>query len=481
MSVIQRFHLLHTNDIHSHLEQTSQVYTLVSRYRHEWESNGEPVWMLDIGDHTDRERMETEGTDGQINNRILEATQYDLITLGNNELLTFSKPQLNQLYQDAGYRVISSNVVHKETRQPPLWIHPRWIEERGGVRFGFLGATVPYPVVYDLMGWQVMEPIEALERQVKQLKGQVDVLIILSHLGLPSDRMMAEKIEGIDLILGAHTHHLLEVPEQIGDTWIAGAGKFGRYVGHIWIDYDQTKGQIEQVHGECFPTAEELPSSRIDELISEERRRAKNVLSKRITELAIPLVVNYYEESPLGNLLADSLRQWTKADIAIVNSGQLLGSLPMGPVTLEQLHQICPHPINPVLLRIQGREIYHALEDSCLQEIVEKEVYGFGFRGKNLGSLCVSGMTIVYDPESKPRRKICSVQINGKHLAEDEEIIIATVDMFTFGAGYSQFKKGQVIRYFLPEFLRDLLAWRLQQTNAISQAVQNRWQTAKDV
>lgn len=480
MSAIQRFHFLHTNDIHSHLEQTSQVYTLVSRLRNQWESDGEPVWLLDIGDHADRERMETEGTDGRVNHRILEATQYDLVTLGNNELLTFSQKQLEQLYKDASYKVISSNVLHKETGHPLKWLLPRYVEEREGVRFGFLGATIPYPVVYDLMGWDVMDPLEVLQRQVRILRSQVDVLVVLSHLGLSYDRAIAEKIEGIDLIFGAHTHHLLEAPERIGDTWIAGAGKFGYYVGHILIDYHREKGQVVQIKGECFPTMDELPAETIKALVAEEKKRAKEALSVCVAELVQPLVVKKDQESPFGNLLADSLRAWTKANIAIVNSGQLLGSLPTGPVSLEQLHQICPHPINPVLLRIQGKEIYQALEDSCIEEIVEKEVYGFGFRGKNLGSLCVSGMTVVYHQGSKPRKKIRSVCIQGHQLAEDEEILIATIDMFTFGAGYPQFKKGKVIQYFLPEFLRDLLAWRLQQPNAVAQAFQKRWQRSMD-
>lgn len=52
------------------------------------------------------------------------------------------------------------------------------------------------------------------------------------------DRMMAEQVDGIDLILGGHTHHLLEEPERINGTMICAAGKFGQYVGEIHIEFD---------------------------------------------------------------------------------------------------------------------------------------------------------------------------------------------------------------------------------------------------
>lgn len=83
------------------------------------------------------------------------------------------------------------------------------------------------------MGWDVMDPEEALREECRLLAPQVDLVIILSHLGLPADRALAEKLEGVHAILGGHTHHMLETPLLINGTAVCGAGKFGRYVGRL--------------------------------------------------------------------------------------------------------------------------------------------------------------------------------------------------------------------------------------------------------
>ncbi|SEN72196.1 bifunctional metallophosphatase/5'-nucleotidase [Lihuaxuella thermophila] len=475
MSPVRQVHLLHTNDLHSHLEQMSKIHTLVTRMREEWAKRGETGFLLDIGDHMDRVRLETEGTDGLVNRAILERSGYDLITLGNNELLTFSAKELKTNYEGSSFAVVSSNVVEAAWGRSPSWLTPWKILIRDGIRFGFLGATIPYDTVYELMGWRVQDPVPILRQKVEQLRDRVDVLIVLSHLGLFNDRKLAEQVSGIDIILGAHTHHLLEIPERVGSTLIAAAGKFGHHVGKITVTVDPASKKIVEMKGKCFSLDEVSEADEIQEIIRRHRTLAEKNLSRPIAKLAKPLPIDWKRESPLGNFLADSLREWVGAEIAIVNSGQLLGSLPAGPVSRKQLHQICPHPINPVLLKIQGQALRRTLEESLMEEYMEKAIRGFGFRGKILGFMCVSGLRIVYDPNAGPYQKIRSIYVGEKRLRDDEQYDIATIDMFTFGAGYMELKDGKLIKYFLPEFLRDLLARQLQKANAPQLSEVHRW------
>src|SRR5690606_20894581 len=67
---------------------------------------------------------------------------------------------------------------------------------------------------------------------------QVHILIIVSHLGLSYDQRMAAEIEGIDCILGGHTHHLLEQAIMVNRTLIGAAGKLGSHLGIVEIEYD---------------------------------------------------------------------------------------------------------------------------------------------------------------------------------------------------------------------------------------------------
>ncbi|MDW2797968.1 metallophosphoesterase, partial [Clostridium boliviensis] len=66
-------HILHTNDLHSHFERMPKIATLLSRLMQEG-GRGEEAWIVvDVGDHMDRGRMETEGTAGMANRAVLEA------------------------------------------------------------------------------------------------------------------------------------------------------------------------------------------------------------------------------------------------------------------------------------------------------------------------------------------------------------------------------------------------------------------------
>lgn len=60
----------------------------------------------------------------------------------------------------------------------------------------------------------------------------------MSHLGIRFDTRIAQEFSEIDLIIGAHTHHLFEEGELINGTYLAAAGKYGRFVGSIDITFD---------------------------------------------------------------------------------------------------------------------------------------------------------------------------------------------------------------------------------------------------
>ena len=103
-----------------------------------------------------------------------------------------------------------------------------------------ISATAPYPI-YGLLGWQILNPIEQIQMLVEKIHQQTDLIVVLSHLGYKSDIELAEEIEGIDVIIGAHTHDLLETGVKVNETFIIQAGKFGQYLGQTTIEYDPLK------------------------------------------------------------------------------------------------------------------------------------------------------------------------------------------------------------------------------------------------
>ena len=153
---LQRLVILHTNDIHSHFEPMPRIASLIERYRREVPAD--ELLVIDCGDHMDRAYVETEGSDGQVNIAVMNATGYDLAVPGNNEGLTFSRETLQQLYEQADFPVIGSNMYLKDSGEIPAWLKPYMIIQRGNLKIGIIGVTIDFTDFYELLGWDIRDP-----------------------------------------------------------------------------------------------------------------------------------------------------------------------------------------------------------------------------------------------------------------------------------------------------------------------------------
>src|SRR5690606_37513300 len=152
-------------------------------------------------------------TGGGVNVALLNEAGYDAVTLGNNEGLTYTAEDLDAAYgRSRGFRIVCANMVRGRDGARPAWMQPAAIIVKGGIRFGIIGLTAPYPDFYRLLGWQLLDPVQTAAEQVRLIRPHADAVVLLSHLGLPVDRRIAAEVDGSDLILGGHTHHLLEEP-----------------------------------------------------------------------------------------------------------------------------------------------------------------------------------------------------------------------------------------------------------------------------
>ncbi|MGG4340357.1 bifunctional metallophosphatase/5'-nucleotidase [Paenibacillus lautus] len=468
----QKLTILYTNDIHSHFEMMSNVAALISR---EKAVAGDKAIVLDIGDHMDRASVETEGTMGQANVDVINLTGYDAITIGNNEGLTISYDVLESVYAGLQCPVVCCNIRETKSGNPPSWMKPHVILEREGIRIGLTGATAAFAGFYQLLGWEAGDPVQAIAEQVRALQGQCDIMIVLSHLGLTIDKRLAENVEGIDVILGGHTHHILEEPLMIGKTAVCGAGKFGQYVGRLVMQRGHAEDRFTCIEGSLLPVDKNLMEPIVEQAIMKHHELAREKLTEAVAVIDRSLPIHYEEESPFANLLAQAVMQHTDADFAVVNSGQLLGPLPEGEISTGMLHGLCPSPINPCVVKLRGEHIYQALEESLLQEFSGKKILGFGFRGYILGGLAVDGLKIHYDKNGEPYRKITHISLKGQTLEPQREYKVGTLDMFTFKIGYESLSLGKDTVYMLPEFIRDLLRSELSRPGSLEESMIPRW------
>ncbi|WP_028393693.1 bifunctional metallophosphatase/5'-nucleotidase [Bacillus cihuensis] len=449
-------HLYHTNDVHSHFENWPRIAHFLQKRKNLHQETGEEILLLDIGDHVDRWHPYTEGTLGKGNVSLLNESGYQYVTIGNNEGITLPNEVLSTLYDQAEFKVLVANLYNKK-RIRPKWAHPYFIHTTNhGTRIALIGVTAYFHKFYENLGWYLNEPFAELQKQLKAIHNQADFVVVLSHLGIHDDERMAAEFPEVDVILGAHTHHILHQGKMVGNSLLCGAGKYGQFVGHVEIELDANQSIIRK-KAQLYDTNELEEAPNEDQWVENVRNAGEKELEDVIAILPEPIENDWFQPSPLPKLLCESLKEWTNADCAFLNAGLLLEALSRGPVTKGDIHRTCPHPINPCVIELNGAELKEVILQSRDEEWPHIQLKGLGFRGTIMGMMVYEGIDFVENDEGLIKK----VMINGNELQADQTYKLAIPDMFTFGRFFPQIKRTEAKEYFMPEFLRDLLAWKL--------------------
>lgn len=240
-------HLLHTNDFHSRLTPEG-----AARLKAAWAALGAvPKLLLDAGDAV---RAGNVGVN-PFGEPILETMSelgYDAMTMGNREFHVLA-PALATKIKCARFPVLCANLRPKR-KGASLPTAPFLRTETGGVRVAILGLTVP--MVTERMAAKALsdflfdDPVATANRLVPELRVGSDFVIALSHLGLAGDERLAERVAGIDLIVGGHSHVALEEPRVVNATPIVQAGMHAHRYGIATLEKDDD-GQV-RVTGQLF-------------------------------------------------------------------------------------------------------------------------------------------------------------------------------------------------------------------------------------
>ncbi|WP_414043667.1 bifunctional metallophosphatase/5'-nucleotidase [Macrococcus sp. EM39E] len=427
--------IFHTNDIHSYLSN----YKKITRYILDRKSKSKHNMYLDLGDHVDRSHPFTEATLGQANVELLNEAQVDVVTIGNNEGITLNFEDFNRLYDQAQFKITCCNLYDTDGHLP-AHIQKSVIYEQQGITFGIVGATAEFTPFYKALGWHVTDPMQAIAEEINHLRSQVDVLIVLSHLGKFFDRTLAETHPEIDLILGAHTHHYFEQGELVNGVLIGAAGRYGEFLGEVTLSFED-KQLIKK-------TARLINTDDIRNIEDDYYQQGKALLSEDITKNEINLPRRLFSASHTTYILADKLMQFTGGECALINSGLIVNGYTGNHFTHYDLHKMLPHPINPVKITLTGRELKEIINVSQQHEYKDEIVKGFGFRGDIFGNYILHNVGFI---QSQQRYFIGTEEIDNH-----KKYQLATLDMYTFGRFFPQFVQNEK-EYYMPEFLRDLM------------------------
>jgi 5'-nucleotidase/UDP-sugar diphosphatase len=278
--------VLHTNDIHSHLQGHApeadytpgtlddddtiggfaRIATAIGGYRAAAAAQNQDVLLLDGGDFTMGTLFELAATTAAAELRLMQAVGYDAAAMGNHEL-DWTPAGLIAILKAARMAnvtlpVLASNVKYDATSPADDELEPLLTRKfvktlPGGLKVGFFGllgdqaarfAPTAAPLTFD----KIATAAKTLSDELRQVD-KVDLVVALSHSGIASDgkgedRDLAAALPGaIDLIISGHTHQKLEQPVVVGKTIIVTAGSYGEYLGRLGLEVDKSGGVVTAV------------------------------------------------------------------------------------------------------------------------------------------------------------------------------------------------------------------------------------------
>ncbi len=363
-----RIQILHTNDLHSFFEGTrdgqggyARLKTLADQLKDEAHSQGIETLFLDGGDFGEGSSFFV--TDRGVNSlRMLDLLGIEVTVVGNHDYMQGGGVLAEQLRRSGlKAKVLSANFKGNLVRQLGRRVTPTTIVRKAGLKIGLAGLTTAdfhyqYPL---LSAGYINHPLNEQERLEKWAKAQkLDAFIMLTHIGLNTDKTLVSRSSVIDLVVGGHSHTRLEAPVTVANSKgrqvpIVQTGAHTIALGQIILEVDQDKNLATvasyRLHDVTAVLAED-PEVRA--LVDEARIQRESYFGRRwddpVGETTFELSgyrngTNDEEPSCWGRHLARLTKQVGRAHVGIHLPAFNGERIAPGPLTFGDLVDNFPH------------------------------------------------------------------------------------------------------------------------------------------
>ncbi|GHO54073.1 bifunctional metallophosphatase/5'-nucleotidase [Ktedonobacter robiniae] len=451
MSTNQSFRIVHSNDIHGRIDGLARMVTLVKQLRAEYAPF--PVLYLDGGDVEDSSVRLSNLTKGRAMHQLLHVAGCDAAAVGNGGILHYGYQVLPAYRAASCFPQLLANLRLPDGSIPPGGQATALLQV-GAIHLGIIGLSENLHQFYTtLYGMQERSPVPLVRELATQLRQEgADCVILLSHMGLGNDRMLAEQLQDeIPLIIGAHTHDVLMGGEHVGDVFIVQTGAYAQYLGCLDLHWDGSRLQIKQV--QMLPITEALPPApeiyaEVTRIEEEMAQTQSEEMREILAELAEPLTFAEDRECGTANLMADMLRARMNADVAVITSGAAFSApLDAGPLTRERLYEVCSSPANPGVVTMTGVQLSTMIAYGVNPETAARRPRPF--HGQVQGFLHLSGATI-----EKGTILVAGAPL---HLSKTYRVAGSDWELGPYG-GYAKPEWNLHPTYEMPTILREALA-----------------------
>lgn len=388
--------------------------------------------------------------------------------IGNHDL-DFGVDHLEYLCGSSRFPWLLSNIFDRHIPGRTLGGAPQYrLFEWQGHRVGVMGlvefewiATLAQVELEDIIYEDFVVAADRISQILRDK--ECDLIIALTHMRAPNDERLARKAKDIDLILGGHDHEYYGA-KQVGDRVVVKSGTDFReftvltiYPGGmagedvkmpptppppLIVPGDRSGGTLVFPNfsngstGEwrCVDVSPSLfPSNRhVDKLVAKYITELSKQMDKELGETAVDLETRFKyirtEETNVGNWLADLMRQNTRSDVAILNSGTVRSDrvIPKGVLKVRDLVSMLPMPDELAVIEVSGVKLRQALEVSCGAYPVTEGRF-----------LQVSGLRFAFDPEMPKGERVLSVDLlkdgEWRELKDDAVLRVCTKEYIASG------------------------------------------------
>jgi 5'-nucleotidase len=407
--------ILHNNDIHSKYKNIPRLITLVHQMRQVHPN----TLMLNAGD-TFQGSLLYNFYKGKLASHFLNRLQPDAICLGNHEF-DDGIEVLGEFLKRLKVPVVSSNILFDDN-ELQNFILPSVILERKGFKIGIIGVITPNTATCAGGGGDAkfLEVLPSVQNQIKILKDQgSQFIILLSHVGLEEDIEIARNVDGIDLIVGGHSHSLLsncildalhypivEKSPNGNKVLVITAYKDNEYLGRLSLSFED--GALHSWEGDLIPINDDIPED--FEFASDLESFSKKLPFEQhlIGESNLDLSNESCREVEcnLGSLTADALYWYAQGlgaiDIALINGGTFRSGISTGGVRSQDLLEVFPFDDLVSIIQIEGSVLLRFLERTLVSRNPEGDL------------MHISGGVYEWDDAREEGGKILSFRLNEK-------------------------------------------------------------------
>ncbi len=475
-------HILHTNDMHSRIESinkydstcdaegeaagecfggVARVKTAIDAKKASLENQN--VIVLDAGDPFQGSLFYTTYK-GAAEAEFMEQMGYHAMAVGNHEF--DDGPQgLADFIAKVSFPVISGNLDLSSSAELNGKVGNHVVLDVGGKKIGVVSALATDTVETSSPGADVVfqDEIEALQADVAALQAEgVDIIIALNHVGLNKDIAIAEAVEGIDVVIGGHSHTLMSnddegtpaYPTMVGETPVAQAYAYTKYLGYLTVTFDD-EGNVTAASGDPMVLdASVEPNADFIARIAEMGAPIEEMKTRVVAEAADVIEGGRDScramECPMGSLIADAMLDRVKDQgivIAIQNGGGIRASIDAGEVTMGEVLTVLPFQNTLSTFQVPGSAIVAALENGVSQ--IEDGAGRFPQ---------VAGMSYAFDVSKPAGERVSDVMVGGAPIEMDKVYgVVSNNYVRNGGDGYAMFTDAMNAYDFGPD-LADVTA-----------------------